>query len=149
MTALTRRLAGRIASAPQALLDPVLGTVVRSIVAEAVGASDADPPEPLDKAAAVMQERIRLMPRFLGYPMMGATVAFELYGVVVGGRLFHQLSPEKRRKQIQQWRDAPISFFQDFLDFYEKMGVFAYFTERFGEEGEKSAPSDPHQAGRS
>jgi hypothetical protein len=147
MTALTRRITERIVSAPRSLLEPMLGTVVRSIVAEAVGATDADPPEPLDKATEVMQERIRLMPRFLEYPMMGATVAFDLYGILVGGRLFHQLDPEQRRRQIQQWRDAPISFFQNFLDFYEKMGVFVYFTERYGDEGHSATgPSDPNRS---
>jgi hypothetical protein len=132
MDAFVKRIGGTLN--PGKILTPVLGSVVRSVVSEAVGAPEGGD-EHLDRASKVMQEKVGLMPRFLAWPMMGATLAFDLYGFAVGGRPFHSLPSDARRRQIRQWREAPISFCQDFLDFYEKMGTFVYFSERYGEGG--------------
>lgn len=127
-----------------ALVRPMLGSVARSVVAAAVGVSN-DRDTHIERTSEVMWEKISLMPKFLGYPMMGATLAFDLYGIAVGGRPFHLLGPEARQRQIHQWRTAPIAFCQDFLDFYEKMGTFVYYTERYGEGEESGEAAEPGQ----
>ena len=118
----------------QRLLSPVVGQIVRTLVAEAAG-SESTLDEPAIAATAdAMRGRIAIMPRFLGVPMAGATVFFDLSGVVTGGRPFRFQDPAQRARQVSLWRAAPLSFCQDFLEFYGKMATFVYFSELHPEE---------------
>jgi hypothetical protein len=71
--------------------------------------------------------------------MVMATIFFEFFGILMGARLFHSLPQSKRQKQLKVWRNAPISLFGNFVDFYEKMGVFAYFSDLFEREEKERA----------
>jgi len=112
-------------------LQKVISSLVLTVVSEAKGPSEPLSEPSLNRAVEVMQNRLYLMPRFLGLPMVCATILFEFFGILVGARLFHNLSQSRRQKQLRIWRNAPISLFGNFVDFYEKMGVFAYFSDLF------------------
>ena len=138
MSPLLHRLNARIRPAERAL-DPVIHAIVRTLVAEAAGAGVALDERALAAAARAMRGRIGLMPRFLGLPMAGATLFFDATGALAGGRPFRKLPDEQRHKVVELWRKAPISFFQDFLEFYGKMGIFVYFSEVAPEGAEEDA----------
>lgn len=112
-------------------LERIISALVLTVVNEAKGSSDPISEPSLKRAADVMQNRLYMMPRFLGLPMVMATIFFEFFGILMGARLFHSLPQSKRQKQLKVWRNAPISLFGNFVDFYEKMGVFAYFSDLF------------------
>ncbi len=117
------------------LLSPVVKKLVRALVAEAAG-PDAPLDQPaIEATARAMRGRLAIMPRFLGLPMAGATVFFDLSGVLVAGRPFRLQTPEQQRRQLGLWRKAPLSFCQDFLEFYGKMATFVYFSELDPEHG--------------
>jgi len=135
---LLERARARLKPAERAL-DPVIAPLMRTLVVEAAGPDAPVDDVALRAAAAAMRGRIGLMPRFLGLPMAGATLVFDATGVLAGGRPFRFQTEEGRRRVVALWRRAPISFFQDFLEFYGKMGTFIYFSEvapEHGEEGE-------------
>ena len=113
----------------QRVLTPVVGQIVRTLVAEATGSEAALDEPAITATARAMGGRIAIMPRFLGVPMAGATVFFDVSGVLTGGRPFRYQSPEQRARQVALWRKAPLSFCQDFLEFYGKMATFVYFSE--------------------
>lgn len=127
LSTLPRRAAARV-------LGPVVGQIVRTLVAEAAGSEIGLDEPALEATAKAMRGRIAIMPRFLGLPMAGATMAFDLSGVVTGGRPFRFQSADGRARQVALWRAAPISFCQDFLEFYGKMATFVYFSEICPEE---------------
>lgn len=103
--------------------------VVASLVATVVSAGGKEPdPELVERAADALLDRIADMPRYLGAPMLAATVAFEAYGLANGAARFSRATPERRRRQLAAWRRAPLAVFRDFVAFYEKMGNFAYFS---------------------
>lgn len=105
-------------------LEPAVAALVEHVVS-----SLAEPdPHLLTTTAAAMHGRLGMMPRFLGLPMAAATLAFDWSGVAVGGRPFRRLDPEARRRLVAAWRRAPVGFCRDFLDFYEKMASFLYFS---------------------
>ncbi len=99
------------------------------MVAEAQGADDVMDPEALDRTRATMHRRLQMMPRFLGIPMIGATLVFDWGGVLASGLPFHRQSAAQRRKQLETWRKSSIGFLVNFVDFYEKMAKFTYFYE--------------------
>jgi len=111
------------------MLSPIIGQIVRTLVAEAAGAEASLDEPALEATAAAMRGRIAIMPRFLGLPMAGATVFFDASGVLTGGRPFRFQGPAQRARQVALWRRAPLSFCQDFLEFYGKMATFVYFSE--------------------
>jgi hypothetical protein len=113
----------------RALLSPVIGQIVRTLVADAAGSEAGLDEDALASTAQAMRGRIAIMPRFLGLPMAGATVFFDVSGVITGGRPFRMQSAEQRARQVRLWRAAPVSFCQDFLEFYGKMATFVYFSE--------------------
>jgi hypothetical protein len=115
-------------------LSPVVGQIVRTLVAEAAGSENGLDEPALEATATAMRGRIAIMPRFLGLPMAGATVFFDASGVLTGGRPFRFQSPAQRARQVALWRKAPLSFCQDFLEFYGKMATFVYFSELHPEE---------------
>ena len=75
-----------------------------------------------------MSERIRMMPQFMGAGMVGLTAAFDLYGLLRTGRRFRKQRPEQRRAQLAQWKHGPVGLGRSFVDFYEKMGIFVYYS---------------------
>ncbi|MFH1469789.1 MAG: hypothetical protein ABIO70_35720 [Pseudomonadota bacterium] len=138
MSPLLHRLNARLRPAERAL-DPVIHAIVRTLVTEAAGAGVELDEHALNVAAQAMRGRIGLMPRFLGLPMAGATLFFDATGALSGGLPFRMLPQERRQRVVELWRKAPISFFQDFLEFYGKMGIFVYFSEVAPEGGEDEA----------
>jgi len=112
-------------------LQRVISSLVLTVVNEAKGPSEPLSEPSLNRAVEVMQNRLFMMPRFLGLPMVMATILFEFFGILVGARLFHNLPQSRRQRQLRIWRNSPVSLFGNFVDFYEKMGVFAYFSDLF------------------
>lgn len=143
---------------PGTITDPVLRraglpravqSLVEAVVQDAIGPARSPDPEALREAVAVMNRRLRMMPTFLGTPMMGASLVFDWSGLLFAGSRFHRQQPDRRGRQLRWWRNAPLGFLRDFMDFYGKMGVFAYFSEleereKAGEHGNVEAGGENH-----
>ena len=127
MTSLAWRARRRLAPAAQ-VIRPVVSSVVESLIAETGGQVD---PEILARATRTMMGRLGAMPRFIGLPMMGATLVFDGSGLVLGGRPFRSLPPDARARVLAAWRRSPVGVFRTFVEFYEKMGTFVYFSEKY------------------
>ena len=68
-----------------------------------------------------MKGRVRGMPRYMGGGMAALTVLFVANG-------YTRRPKEKRVAQIEQWRTSPVSLQRDFVEFWEKMGTFTYWS---------------------
>lgn len=110
------------------ILTPAVRGVLEAVVADAVGGPEKVDPQILKTTTDRMMERLGLMPTFLGVPMAGATVVFDAMGILYAGRPFRSQPTPSRHKQMESWRNAPIGFLRNYLDFWEKMGVFVYFS---------------------
>ena len=108
-------------------VDPVVAAIVESILA---AETDGTPPDPEDLAftAEGMKDRLQRMPRYLGAGIRAMTVLFDGYALARGGRPFARLDLATRQKLVRQWKFAPVGFCRDFVDFYEKMGIFVYYS---------------------
>ncbi|MBN1334900.1 MAG: hypothetical protein JXB39_02965 [Deltaproteobacteria bacterium] len=126
MPSLAWRVRRRLAPVAE-VVRPTVASVVETLVAESEGPAD---PEILDRASHTMLGRIQAMPRYIGLPMMAATLAFDASGVAFGRRPFRFLPPEARARVLEAWRNAPVGVFRTFVEFYEKMGTFVYFSEK-------------------
>ena len=69
------------------------------------------------------------MPDYLRVPFRAAVLLFDVAGLVHGGRLFHAQSHDRRWRQIEAWRTAPLSPFRDFIRFYESLIVYHWYSD--------------------
>jgi hypothetical protein len=110
------------------LLNPVIASLVETVLVD-----DLDGPTPveqeyLDQTSRVLLHRMVNMPRHLAAGMMMLTVAFDLSAVPAHGARFRALGVQHRGEHLGRWKAAPVGVFRDFVDFYEKMGVFVYYS---------------------
>ena len=68
-----------------------------------------------------MKGRVQGMPRYMGVGMTALT------GLFLGSG-YTMLPKERRVRRIQRWRTSPISIQRDFVEFWEKMGTFTYWS---------------------
>lgn len=104
---------------------PVVAALVRRVVS--TDGKELDPAL-VDRTVEDLLGKLENMPRYLGAPMLGMTLAFDLLGVAHNGARFHKQSPEQQKRQLAAWRDAVVPPCRDFVAFYEKMGNFVYFS---------------------
>ena len=119
------------------ILTPSVRGIVDAVVGEAIGSSGKIDEEVARITTARMIERLSLMPRFLGVPMGSVAVVFDAVGIAFAGKRFRNQNAHDRRRQMEIWRKIPIGVFGDFLDFWQTMGVFVYFSTL--EESEKKS----------
>ncbi len=68
-----------------------------------------------------MKGRVRIMPRYMGGGMTALTVLFVANG-------YTRRPKEERVAQIERWRTSRVSLQRDFVEFWEKMGTFTYWS---------------------
>jgi hypothetical protein len=119
-----------------------VGALVEAVVRPPAGAARAVDEASLARTQQVMLRRLRMMPRYLGIPMMLLTVLFDAWGILRRGRPFHAQTLEERRAQMAAWRAAPFNLARSFVDFYDRMASFIYFSDL----EEKAAHPSPEAA---
>src|SRR5689334_17916908 len=55
------------------------------------------------------------MPDYLRAPLLAATLAFDLFGLVGTGHRFHQLGPQARARQLAAWKQSKSGFKRDLI----------------------------------
>ncbi len=68
-----------------------------------------------------MQARVAGMPRYLGAGIKALSLVFAATG-------YPRWPLARRLGFIRAWRSSPLSPMRDFVEFYEKMGTFVYWS---------------------
>ena len=85
-------------------------------------------PERREEVVAYVLAQHGRMPDYLGFAFRIATWLFDLAGLVHGGRVFHRAEPAARWRQVEAWREGPISVTRDFVRFYESLTVQCWYA---------------------
>ncbi len=114
--------------------DAVVSTLIQDLVdPEGHGLDRAH----LAGAVADMKARLRYMPRYMGAGMVALTTLFAGVG-------YPGLPRERRVARIERWRRGPVPLQRDFVEFWEKMGTFTYYSRV--EKAELAAGTHGHGA---
>lgn len=106
---------------------PVVRGLVEAILLEE-DASSTEVRERLDATAAVLDHKIRAMPRFMALGMAVLLWVFDWYGVLRAGRRFQGQAHAARCKRVGEWSAAPVGPLRDFVEFFRRMGTFVWFS---------------------
>lgn len=120
LEALRDRLARRAA--------PAVGALTATVIAAQLGREDVDGVAWVDETAAVLLGKLTAMPTYLGVGMLSAALLFDEGARAAGGRRFRELDHRARLAWLDRWRGAPVGVLRDFVAFFEKMGVFVYYS---------------------
>lgn len=102
-----------------------LGPTVRQLTADMSMVETPDP-SVVDEAGEALLRRIGGMAPHLGMGMAALTLAFDLSCLAEGGR-YPALDAQARARMVDRWRALPGPL-AAWATFYEKMGVFSYWS---------------------
>lgn len=67
----------------------------------------------------------RRMPDYLQFPIWLLTIIFDCWGWLRGSP-FHRQTPDRRRSQIEAWKDSPFGPCRDLMRFYESLVLLCW-----------------------
>lgn len=111
----------------QTAVEPVVRSLLETVVSGELGVDDLRGVAHLDEAVEVLMHKLVHMPTHLSLGMQAMTLAFDAAGAV-SGRPFRVKSLPARRRQLAIMKGAPVGLLRDFAAFYEKMGSFVFYS---------------------
>ncbi len=112
----------------EARLLVVIRAFAEVIIADETGSDDPASLAFVAETADVLRRRLLGMPRYLAGGMVVMTLAFDSGARTLAGAPFHALPIPGRRKVIHRVRAIPVGLIHNFVSFYEKLGVFIYWS---------------------
>ena len=82
----------------------------------------------VEQTSAVLDRKIRAMPRFMALGMAVLLWVFDWYGVLRSGRRFRAQPHAARCLRVGEWAASPIGPMRDFVEFFRRMGTFVWFS---------------------
>lgn len=122
-----------VRAALKARLRPTVAQLVRDLVAD-----EHEGERHVPRATEVLLHRLGGMAPHLGGGMVALTLAFDASCHAMGGP-YHRLPPDQRAAALDRWRSLPGPL-AGWAQFYEKMGVFAWWA---AVEEEEQAHAEP------
>ncbi len=83
----------------------------------------------LERVVSKMVDRVAAMPWLMAWGIVGLTFLFELGVWGRRGRRFSSLSGERRAGHVHAWRESSIGLCRDWVEFYERMLSFLWYSE--------------------
>jgi len=107
---------------------PVVSGLAEAVISAEVGRGEQSNPEHIRKTGEVLLQRIRQMPPHLSFGMMVLVLSFDRFCRGRAGRAVADLSNAERLEMLGSWEVSPIGPLRQFVQFYEKMGSFVYYS---------------------
>ena len=108
---------------------PVVLSLSHCLVASALEKTSEVDQESINQTSSILMEKILLMPRYLGVPMLFLTILFDWYGGVISGKCFQNQTYPIKIRQINQWKHCSAGVLRDFIQFYERLTLFIYYSQ--------------------
>ncbi|MCW5555882.1 MAG: GMC family oxidoreductase [Verrucomicrobiae bacterium] len=79
--------------------------------------------------------------------MQLATLGFDLFGLVRGGKRFHRQTPEQRQRQILAWKNSRLGFQRDLIRYFESLATLALYNRAESPSTTRRESEFPRHAG--
>lgn len=118
----------RVTASMLATTQSTVEGLTEAIVSQEASGPSADGLPHLPAAKAAMVAKVQQMPVHLQLGMTGLTIGFSAYVRARTRKSLHELPLPRRLSLLNEWRNAPIGPCRQFVQFYEKMGIFLYYS---------------------
>ena len=103
-------------------------SVTEAVILHASGETDPDKLTQLRPAQQAMVAKFGQMPPHVRIGLLGLTLGFSAYARGRSGRAFSRLPLARRLALVDEWRSSTVPVCPMFVQFYEKMGPFLYYS---------------------
>ncbi|MDG1481516.1 MAG: hypothetical protein P8R54_18110 [Myxococcota bacterium] len=107
---------------------PVVSGLAEAVIAAEVGRVDLAGYPHVAETGRVLLKRITQMPPHLSVGMLVLVVSFDNYCRVRAGSGVAGMDNTRRQEMLGKWKVSPIGPLRQFVQFYEKMGTFVYYS---------------------
>jgi hypothetical protein len=107
---------------------PVVSGLTEAVIAAEVGRSDLAGLPHVARTGEILLKRITQMPPHLSVGMLTLVLAFDRYCRARAGSGVVGLDNPARQELLARWKSSPIGPLRQFVQFYEKMGTFVYYS---------------------
>ncbi|MFT5686712.1 MAG: hypothetical protein ACI8RZ_007668 [Myxococcota bacterium] len=107
---------------------PVVSGLAEAVIAAEVGLSDLTGVSHVTETGAILLKRITQMPPHLSVGMLVLVLSFDRYCRARAGSGVAGLDNGRRTEMLGKWKVSPIGPLRQFVQFYEKMGTFVYYS---------------------
>lgn len=121
MTGTVQQLLGRA--------QPTIRAIVEAVIAEHLGRADLAGVDHVEATLRTLEGKLGGMSTFMACGMLTTTLAVEAASVAAGSPLRQRSIPDRQR-WLASLRGAPVGLLRDFVMFWEKMTVFAFWCHR-------------------
>jgi hypothetical protein len=108
--------------------EKTVAAIVNAVVAERGFKQSEVTGPPHERLVLFIMEQNSRMPDYTRLPFKVLTILFDAIEIISSGRPFHRLPQEQRWERLAKWRVSRISFFRDFVRFYEGLVVFCWYS---------------------
>lgn len=98
-------------------------------ISESLQAQHVDGGMPAEAIAAEIVARQACIPDYLRLPMRVATLVFDWFGILSGGRRFQSKPLASRTAQLNSWKNSSIGACRNFVRFYESLFLLIALQE--------------------
>jgi hypothetical protein len=106
----------------------VVSGLAEAIIAAEVGRGEHSDPVHVLKTGELLLQRITQMPPHLSFGMLILVLSFDRFCRSRAGGPVAKLSNPARLEMLGSWKTSPIGPLRQFVQFYEKMGSFVYYS---------------------
>ena len=107
---------------------PTVSGLVEAVIAAEVGRAEVSDLPHVTETGEILLARITQMPPHLSLGMLTLVLSFDRYCRTRAGKRVADLSIQDRQRMLTAWKNAPIGPLRQFVQFYEKMGTFVYYS---------------------
>lgn len=107
---------------------PVVSGLAEAVIAAEVGQTDLTGHPHVAQTGSILLKRITQMPPHLSVGMLVLVLSFDRYCRARAGSGVAGLDNRRRQEMLGRWKVSPVGPLRQFVQFYEKMGTFVYYS---------------------
>jgi len=107
---------------------PVVSGLAEAVISAEVGQSEISGLPHIAQTGEILLKRITQMPPHLSVGMLILVLSFDAFCRAKAGKGVAALDNTGRQEMLMRWKDSPIGPLRQFVQFYEKMGSFVYYS---------------------
>lgn len=106
----------------------LINGLMKVIIRQSLGVDISSHTLKVEQMGKHLMKKIQAMPILIQWPMTVLMMIFQFYVLLRFRKLFSCLTIADQQRVIQSWQGSPIKVFREFIQFFEKLTLFIYYS---------------------